>query len=419
MERRENPWFVDLFAGCGGFSKGFLDAGFQHLEGNEIWLTAVETYKKNIGPGIICGDINDANIFGQLVDSTKNHEPFVVIGGPPCQGFSTAGNRNPIDPRGQLWKKFVEFVDVTKPVAFVMENVKGIISMKHLDANISASKKHELEKCAGSLQRIKDLRRYARQRDLTDDENYELEKLVRLQKTFTKKIANNLVPLLPQIISALEHSGSGYTVQHKILNAANYGVAQLRERFIAIGIRIDIFEKIKEKYGEDVMFHPVPQYLDMIEDQAPKIPKYFKNLINSESTLKPFVTVREAISDLADVPEESIPNHVFMKHKPEFIKRIAETQPGNTVFPSYTDGWYRLLPDRPSRTVKENHGGVHCHPWLPRTLTPRELARLQSFPDSFAFSGKKSEVWVQIGNAVPPLLGKAIAEKLLDLIRCL
>jgi DNA (cytosine-5)-methyltransferase 1 len=83
---------------------------------------------------------------------------------------------------------------------------------------------------------------------------------------------------------------------------------------------------------------------------------------------------------------------------------------------TYTDGWYRLLPDRPSRTVKENHGGVHCHPWLPRTLTPRELARLQSFPDSFAFSGKKSEVWVQIGNAVPPLLGKAIAEKLLEIL---
>lgn len=416
MEHQQGPWFVDLFAGCGGFSKGFVDAGYRHLLGNEIWQTAVDTYKKNIGQSIICGNINDEEIFRQLVDSTINHEPLVVIGGPPCQGFSMAGNRNPVDPRGQLWKKFIEFVNATKPVAFVMENVKGIISMKHLDENVSITKKHKLEKIAGSIQRIKDLRRYDRQRELSKDEKKELDILEKSQKSAMKTVSTYLVPLLPQIITALENSGPGYVVQYKILNAANYGVAQLRERFIAIGIRKDVFEAIKEKTVGEIVFHPLPQYFDMLENQEPKIPKQFKNHINNEASFKPFVTVREAIGDLADIPEESVPNHVFMKHRPEFIKRIADTKPGDTVFPTYTDGWYRLLPDRPSRTVKENHGGVHCHPWLPRTLTPRELARLQSFPDSFVFSGKKSEVWVQIGNAVPPLLGRAIGEELLNLI---
>ncbi|MEX2680773.1 MAG: DNA cytosine methyltransferase [Candidatus Sigynarchaeota archaeon] len=412
MDTRQAPWFVDLFAGCGGFSKGFLDAGYRHLVANEIWPTAVETYKKNIGENVICGDIRDESIFTQLVDSTKNHEPLIVIGGPPCQGFSMAGNRNPIDPRGQLWKKFVEFIDQTNPEAFVMENVKGLISMKHVDVTLPDDIKEHVENSASILQRIKDLHRYARQRELTLDEKKELQFLEKKQKHAKNQVTKHLVPLLPQVISALEKSAKGYKIKYKILNAANYGVPQLRERIIIVGIRNDIIMKIGKENDEEQLFHPAPEYFDYDGNDKPKIPKEFQKIVKDGIPFKPFLTVKEAIGDLAEIEENAIPNHVFMKHKPEFVQRIGNTKPGDTVYPHYTDGWYRLLPDRPSRTVKENHGGVHCHPWLPRTLTPRELARLQSFPDSFVFSGKKSEILVQIGNAVPPLLGKAIGQHL-------
>ncbi len=416
MTNNSNPWFVDLFAGCGGFSKGFLDAGYRHLMANEIWPTAVETYKKNIGSNIICGDIRDDKYFSQLVESTKDHQPLVVIGGPPCQGFSQAGNRNPIDPRGQLWKKYVEYINIIQPIAFVMENVKGLISMKHIDSNLTVKKRREVEKAAEVLQQFKDLSRYARQRDLSDDEIKLMDSVKSKLSGANKKVSSHLTPLLPSIIDTLSNCGVGYQVKYMILNAANYGVPQLRERIIIIGIRNEVIKNIGGDPKEELLFHPIPEYVDFDDDNHPKIPKEFQTYLKDTTNLKPYETVERAIKDLAEKPEDKELQHVFMKHKKEFAERIGNTTPGKSVFPSYSDGWYKLLPDRPSRTVKENHGGVHCNPWRPRTLSPRELARLQSFEDAFMFDGRKSEVLVQIGNAVPPLLAKAIAKGLLKIL---
>ncbi|MHA1679971.1 MAG: DNA cytosine methyltransferase, partial [Promethearchaeota archaeon] len=400
---------------CGGFSKGLLDAGWRHVAANEIWDPASDTYEKNISKNIIRGDIRDEEVFKKLVQSVGNKEPLVVVGGPPCQSYSAAGNRNPVDPRGHLWKKYVEFINRVTPVAFVMENVKGLISMQHIDENLDKKTLDGINKAAKNIQRYKDLKRFKRQRALTKEEQGEFEKLERLQKSLKAKVKENLSPLLPRIITTMKNAGPRYEVQYKVLNAAHYGVPQIRKRIIIIGFRNDIYQNMVDNGEEDIIFHPIPTYAEF-KDGKPTIPKEFNNHVKKED-LEPFNVVQDTIGDLTHLPENSLPNHVFMKSKPAFIKKIATTKPGKTVYPNYSDAWYRLFPDQPARTVKENHGGVHCHPELPRTLSPRELARIQSFGDDFIFFGKKSNILVQIGNSVPPALGKAIGIRINNLLK--
>lgn len=166
----------------------------------------------------------------------------------------------------------------------------------------------------------------------------------------------------------------GYEMNVALLCAADYYVPQMRERVIFIGNRIG-----KKN------FHPKPIL-------APA--KY--------------LTVGQAIKDLMDSPESKEFNHVFTRHRPEMVAKMAALKEGEGVYPGYSEAWRRCFWDKPSPTVKENHGGVSVHPKLPRVLTVRELARLQTFPDDFIFSGGKSKQLVQIGNAVPVNLGKAI-----------
>ncbi|MHA1679495.1 MAG: DNA cytosine methyltransferase [Promethearchaeota archaeon] len=416
MSNRKKPWFVDLFAGCGGFSRGLLDAGWRHVVANEIWDPAADTYEENISKNIIRGDIREDDVFNEIVSRTKGRDPLVVVGGPPCQAFSMAGNRDPLDPRGHLWKKYVEFIDVTSPVAFVMENVKGLVSIKHIADDLNSRTKKTIQSAAKKIQRYKDLRRFSRQRELTEEEDSEFKRLEKHQKDYKKKVQEHLTPLLPRILDALEHSGPGYKIQYLVLNAVHYGVPQFRKRIIIIGIRKDIYGKMcSSRVGNGLVFHPIPTHAEFKGDE-PIIPEIFANLVEKEN-LQPYRSVQDAIGDLYHEPENAKLNHVFMNSKPSFLEKIAKTKPGETVYPNYRDAWYRLLPDKPARTVKENHGGVHCHPEEARTLTPRELARLQTFDDEFIFQGRKSHTLVQIGNAVPPALGKAIGKRISTLLQ--
>ena len=166
----------------------------------------------------------------------------------------------------------------------------------------------------------------------------------------------------------------GYTMNVTTLCAADYYVPQKRERVIFIGNRIGRKN-----------FHPAPM---LTEGQ--------------------YVTVGQAIGNLMDREESASFNHVFTRHAPEMVSKMDKLKEGESVYQGYGEAWRRCSWDQPSPTVKENHGGVIVHPKLSRVLTPRELARLQSFPDDFIFEGGKSKQLVQIGNAVPVLLGKAI-----------
>lgn len=121
-----------------------------------------------------------------------------------------------------------------------------------------------------------------------------------------------------------------------------------------------------------------------------------------------YITTGAAIADLMEHPEDKAFNHVPTKHRPDMAQRMLELPEGQSLYKGYSDAWKKCPWNEASCTIKENHGGVNIQPKLPRVLTAREMARLQSFPDDFIFEGPKNKQLVQIGNAVPPLLGKAI-----------
>lgn len=166
----------------------------------------------------------------------------------------------------------------------------------------------------------------------------------------------------------------GYEMNVTTLCAADYEVPQKRERVIFIGNRLG-----KRN------FHPQPML-----------------------TPEQYRTTGQAIADLMDHPEDKAFNHVPTKHTPEMQAKMIACPEGESLYKGYSDAWKKCPWNEASCTIKENHGGVNVHPKLPRVLTAREMARLQSFPDDFIFEGPKNKQLVQIGNAVPPLLGKAI-----------
>lgn len=310
--------FVDLFAGAGGLSLGFVMAGFTPLASIEIAEAAVETYKHNFCENrgfketVESRDIRDINVKSELLNNLKNKNVDVICGGFPCQGFSLSGNRVVYDERNSLYKDMLEIVKEVKPKFVVMENVVGLRSM--LDGKIE------------------------------------------------QMIIN-------------DYANAGYKISVKVLNSADYGVPQQRKRVIFIGNRLNTTN-----------YHPKPLLS----------PNEYK-------------TTKDAIEDLMNMPDNKNFNHVITKHSDEMKIRLAKVEEGKSLYENYSDSWKKCPWDQPSCTVKENHGAVNIHPKLPRVITAREMARLQSFPDNFIFKGAKKWQLVQIGNAVPPLLGKAIA----------
>ncbi len=166
----------------------------------------------------------------------------------------------------------------------------------------------------------------------------------------------------------------GYDMNVAVLCAADYYTPQKRERVIFIGNRIGVKN-----------MHPKP-------------------ILSQEE----YITTGSSIADLMDMPDKPEFNHVTTKHRPDMARRMMALPEGHSLYKGYSDAWKKCPWNEVSCTIKENHGGVNIHPKLPRVLTAREMARLQSFPDDFIFEGAKNKQLVQIGNAVPPLLGKAI-----------
>jgi len=166
----------------------------------------------------------------------------------------------------------------------------------------------------------------------------------------------------------------GYEMNVTVLCAADYYTPQKRERVIFIGNRIG-----KKNYHPKAILSP-----------------------------SQYVTTGQAIADLMDHPEDAAFNHIPTKHRPDMAQRMLELPEGQSLYKGYSDAWKKCPWNEASCTIKENHGGVNIHPRLPRVLTAREMARLQSFPDDFIFEGTKNKQLIQIGNAVPPFLGKAI-----------
>lgn len=205
-----------------------------------------------------------------------------------------------------------------------------------------------------------------------------LEIVKHLQPEFV--VCENVVGLRTMLNGAVERmiiedfKKAGYEMNVTTLCAADYGVPQKRHRVIFIGNRIGAQN-----------LHPKP----LLEEGN-------------------YVTTGEAIKDLMSRDADPAFNHVPTEHRPDMAKRMLLLPEGKSLYKGYSDAWKKCPWNEPSCTIKENHGGVNIHPKLPRVLTAREMARIQSFPDDFIFEGPKNKQLVQLGNAVPPLLSKAI-----------
>jgi DNA (cytosine-5)-methyltransferase 1 len=319
---------IDLFAGAGGFTEGFVQAGFMPIYAVENNKDAAKTYEANFGPHCYKDDIAKVKNFPSA---------DVIIGGPPCQGFSNLGSHLPDDPRNQLWRYYVKAVKQVLPLIFVVENVPPLLNSE------------------------------------------EGQELIRETKAL------------------------GYEVEGRILNAADYGVPQVRKRTIIIGSRIG-----------KVAF-PKVTHID---------PK--KRGFNSKE-LFDWVSIRQVIEDLPLEPT-GYSLHIGRNPTPKSVERYKHIPPGGNRWnlPSHlmpdcwkrktkggTDLFGRLEWDKPSVTIRTEffkpEKGRYLHPKAHRPITHREAARIQGFPDDFSFIGSKIEIAKQIGNAVPVKLAYAIA----------
>ena len=389
----------ELFAGCGGLGHGFHKENFNIVVANELEENIAVTYKHNFpDTNVIVGDVTQKSIKEKIYKAFENKDCDVILGGPPCVAYSMSGHRNSRDPRGQLFKDYVEFVKVLKPKVFVMENVKGILTILHDKPNLIPEEKKladeyyvlEEEKLKLSAEK-KHLS--VKKKKKTSIPVVRNKRLIKEVNSKIKKLKNDIPKFRMKVtdIITTTFENMGYNVQMKLLNSANYGVPQKRERVIFVGVINDITEKFE---------YPLSTH----------------NKEGTDGKLK-WISVKEAIDDLKDLPEdfENL-QQIYTKHTTKFIKKIENTEIGSSVLKKYSEAFYRSYPDRPSNTVKENHGGVFVHYEKNRVMTPRELARLQSFPDDFVFKGTKSSMLIQLGNAVPCGLSNAIAKQVKKLL---
>lgn len=349
------PRVIDLFAGVGGLSLGFEQKGFEVVLANEYDSSIAKSYianHKNVN--MIIGDIallNLEDIFGKFVG-----EVDVVIGGPPCQGFSQKGQRKTIhDERNFLFKYYVSVVNLVKPRYFVMENVPNLLTAEN-----------------GYFRR-------------------EIEEL------FDK---------------------IGYSLEHGVLNASDYGVPQNRRRAIIIGKLTGSAPKLPLPKGDKVTIW------DAISDLA-----YLQSGEGSEEQEYKY----PAESDYEKMLRKNssrLFNHVATKHSSLALERLALIPPnaGREILPEehltksiYSGTWTRMRKNEVSVTITTRFdtpsSGKFTHPFLNRAITVREAARIQSFPDDFHFIGNKGSQMKQVGNAVPPLLAAAIAEVIMKDIK--
>lgn len=341
---------LDLFAGAGGFSYGFeMNNHFKTVLANDYNSDALDTFKHNHKhANIIIGDITMPDIKKQIIKESKDLGVNMIIGGPPCQGFSMKGKKLGLnDPRNFLFLEYVDIVKHIRPKVFVLENVKSMISSA---------------------------------------DGY-----------FIKSAVDEFKKL-------------GYYVNYGVLNSRNFGIPQKRERAFIIGsLSSDIL--LPKGNSKEVSIHDAISDLSYLESgessdkylHAPKS-SYQKIMRKKSSTLQWHSATRH--SDLAIKKMKLIPEK---GNKFDLPVHLRTKQKFNTT-------WSRLIWNDVSPTIDTRFdtpsNGQNIHPILHRAITPREAARIQSFPDTFHFHGKKTQVCKQIGNAVPPLLAKAIANKI-------
>lgn len=360
---------LDLFCGCGGLSEGFEDAGFEIVAGVDNDKIMIKSYQANHPRAkAICDDLT--NLSAENILSGTKYEKCdigLVIGGPPCQGFSTVGNRNEDDPRNKLFYQFLKIVREIKPSAFVMENVPGLLTMKH-----------------GGVAKI-------------------------IRKEF-----ENL----------------GFSVKCDVLKAEEYGVPQKRRRVFFVGINKDIKSSFFwpkpsfGKKGNQESFTAETRSFRTVWESISDLPaiEAGEGADEMEYTKKPSndfqIFLRNGMSKIL--------YHKAPKHSKMIVERLQHIKQGQNhsnlpehlkLKSGYANIYGRLVANEPADTITANCGcisapGRFIHPFNDRAITIREAARLQTFRDSKFFFGSQTKKYKQVGNAVPPLLSNALAKEI-------
>lgn len=351
------PNVIDLFSGAGGLSRGFQDAGFNVRLGIDFDDAALKTFKENHGDADVMKlDLfNHDNLKYVLDYLDKNKiKVDVLVGGPPCQGYSLAGPRNEHDKRNTLYEAMVKLAGLVKPKAVVLENVPGLVRL------------------------------------------------------FDGKAAKRIVEDFTEL---------GYNMQYKQLYAPEYGVPQIRKRVFFVGVL--------KNFGEFEYPKPMlsPDEFITCKDAIGDLPSLEHDLGTEEADY-----TMPAMTEYQKVMRKNskkLMNHVGTQHSPKTVKLISMVPEGknykslpapyNTMF-KYHEALTRYDSHKPSLTINTGHRSHFHYKWN-RIPTVRESARLQTFPDDFIFYGNKSQQYRQVGNAVPPLLGKAVATQIMKLFK--
>lgn len=377
IDTRNRFLMVDLFAGCGGLSLGLEQAGFTPWFVNEIMEPFCNTYKRNhelSDDHYFVGDINDLNAKIKCFDKFFN-DITLVCGGPPCQGFSMANRQRILDdPRNQLYKAYLSFLSMVRPKFFIMENVKGM---------------------AHKISEIKD--------------NFK------------------------------EYLGEEYMFDYRLLRAQDFGVPQNRERFILIGNRMGInpeliFEEICKKKRQPFVLRDALIGLPHLESRK-QVGKNEENeisgfterdfeyeindfylFINGDKRIKKLYNHKNRYNNPRDIEiYRRLPQGANSLHE-----SIAEIMPYVRRNGIFKDKYFKLDETQICKTITSHMKfdcNMYIHPWEARGLSPREAARIQTFPDDYILTGAQNLWYAQVGNAVPVKLAKAIGEGIIKFLK--
>lgn len=373
--------FIDLFAGCGGLSLGLEQAGFEVVFMNEIVETYASTYlaNHNLKEGqYFIGDINELNkCLGEYSDILKNlDKPITLVcGGPPCQGFSMANRQRIIDdPRNQLYKAYLQFLSEIRPQFFIMENVKGMANK------------------------------------------------------FDEIIAN-----------FKEYLGDEYLYDYRLLKVQDFGIPQNRERFIMIGNRVgidvnEIFTEIERHKRPPFVLKDALFGLPHLEARKERNKGEYESLecgfterdfsypdtdfyhfINGDKVITKLYNHKNRYNNLRDIEiYRRLPQGANSLH--ESIQDIMPYKRRNNIF---KDKYFKLDENQICKTVTSHMKydcNMYIHPWEARGLSPREAARIQTFPDDFVLKGPQNSWYAQVGNAVPVKFAEVIGKSIMKFL---
>ena len=373
--------FIDLFAGCGGLSLGLEQAGFEVVFMNEIVNTFASTYlaNHNLKEGqYFIGDINELNkCLDKYSDILKNPvKPITLVcGGPPCQGFSMANRQRIIDdPRNQLYKAYLQFLSEIRPQFFIMENVKGM-----------ANKFDEI------------------------------------------------------ITNFKEYLGEEYIYDYRLLKVQDIGIPQKRERFIMIGNRMgidpnEIFTEIERHKRPPFVLKDALFGLPHLEARKEKNKGEYESLecgfterdfsypstdfyhfINGDRVITKLYNHKNRYNNLRDIEIfRRLPQGANSLH--ESIQDIMPYKRRNNIF---KDKYFKLDENQICKTITSHMKydcNMYIHPWEARGLSPREAARIQTFPDDFVLKGPQNSWYAQVGNAVPVKFAEVIGKSIMKFL---